>query len=292
MGTGRSTETSRELAEERVVRTFLERAAPVILESRTLDGERFDAVLALAKDVGLTREQLSCELRFLELRGVITSAPWDRLDVPDDVSRDRAEPAATATGSTPEGSPAAVAIPPPPPSTPEALSRFREVAEQRVTRYGAWTPKARQTIEADGAAVGLTPEQIAAALSAITAHQLPAALSSEASASADIGLPSQPSPAESFRRWVKQKLAGYPSVVLATDDEQGLVGVGAHRYHLAEVLAMHIVRDVATERDMRLERDLEGASCHSTVGGSSQCFVRRAEAPGVGCDGPAAAGAA
>ena len=33
---------------------------------------------------------------------------------------------------------------------------------------------------------------------------------------------------------------------------------------------MHIVRDVATERDMRLERDLDGASCHSTVGGSSQ----------------------
>jgi ribosomal protein S27E len=217
MGTGRSTETNRALAEERVVRTFLERAAPVILESRTLDGERFDAVLALAKDVGLTREQLSCELRFLELRGVITSTPWDRLDVPDDVSRDRA----------------------------------------------------RQRIEADGAAWGLTPEQIAAALSAITAHQLPAAVPSEASAPADIGLPSQPSPAESFRRWIKQKLAGYPSVVLAAEDEQGLVGVGAHRYHLAEVLAMHIVRDVATERDMRLERDLDAASCHSTVGGSS-----------------------
>ena len=75
MGIGRSTETSRELAEERVVRTFLERAASVILESRTLDGPRFEAVLALAKEVGLTREQLSCELRFLELRVVAVSPP-------------------------------------------------------------------------------------------------------------------------------------------------------------------------------------------------------------------------
>ena len=72
---GRSAETSRELADERTVRTFLERAAPIILESRTLEGERFEAVLALAEEIGLTREQLSCELRFLELRGVITSAP-------------------------------------------------------------------------------------------------------------------------------------------------------------------------------------------------------------------------
>ena len=58
--------------------------------------------------------------------------------------------------------------------------------------------------------------------------------------------------------------------MLATDDEQGLIGVGAHRYRLAEVLATHIVRDMVTERDMRLERDLDGASCHSTVGASSQ----------------------
>ncbi len=72
---GRSAETSRELADERAVRTFLERAAPIILETRTLEGERFEAVLALAEEIGLTREQLSCELRFLELRGVISSAP-------------------------------------------------------------------------------------------------------------------------------------------------------------------------------------------------------------------------
>ena len=58
--------------------------------------------------------------------------------------------------------------------------------------------------------------------------------------------------------------------MLATDDEQGLIGVGSHRYRLADVLATHIVRDIVTDMDMRLERDLEGASCHSTVGGSSQ----------------------
>jgi len=188
MGTGRAVETSREWAEERIVRTFLERAAAVILESRTLDGARFDTVLALAEEVGLTREQLACELRFLELRGVITSVPWQRLDTPDDGARQR--------GALP----------------------------------GAPAPPGRARRAAPAAA------------------QAPAQ--------------------DSFRRWIKQKLVGYPSVVLAADDERGLIGVGAHRYHLPEMLAMQIVREVATERDMRLERDLEGASCHSTVAGT------------------------
>ncbi len=82
--------------------------------------------------------------------------------------------------------------------------------------------------------------------------------------------PAEPSPSESFRRWIKQKFSGYASAILATDDEQGLVGVGVHRYRLAQVLATHIVRDVATEREIRLERDLDGASCNSTVGSSGQ----------------------
>ena len=133
MGTGRSTETSRELAEERVVRTFLERAASVILESRTLDGQRFDAVLALAKEVGLTREQLSCELRFLELRGVITSAPWDRLDTPDDVARS----VGSAGGSRDrlvDGRPAGATLPPPPaaPEVAGAVSRGGPAARDAV----------------------------------------------------------------------------------------------------------------------------------------------------------------
>ena len=249
---------------------FLERAASVILESRTLDGPRFDAVLALAKEVGLTREQLSCELRFLELRGVIASAPWERLNAPEGGSRSRA---ATAPAL-------------PTPAPPNALARFREVASQRVTRYGALTPNARQTLEADGAALGLNTDQIAAVLTAVAAHQIPAAVPVGAPAAADARLPAQPSPAESFRRWVKQKLAGYPSVVLAGEDEQGLIGVGAHRYHLAEVLAMSIVRDMATDRDMRLERDLDGASCHSTVGGSQQSLSEDPQHPEFDANDP------
>ncbi|MHB8970268.1 MAG: hypothetical protein ACYC3X_13565 [Pirellulaceae bacterium] len=231
MVTGRSAETNRELADERTVRTFLERAAPIILESRTLEGERFEAVLTLADAIGLTREQLSCELRFLELRGVISSAPWDRLDAPEEGPGGRVAPATAPVEQAPPRRPAETApekrpeftriAPPPPPSPPQP----------RVGVPPVPTPVP---------AVPATP------------------------------LPERPSPSESFRRWVQQKLAGYPSVVLATDDEQGLIGVGAHRYHLAEVLATHLVRDMVTQRDMRLERDLEGASCHSTVGASSQ----------------------
>jgi len=270
MGTGRSTDTGREFADERIVRTFLERAASVILESRTLDNARFDAVLALAQEVGLTREQLSCELRFLELRGVITSAPWDRLDMPDDASHDRrvAGPAA-----------------PPLPDASPLLARFREVVQQRLKPTGTLTAKARQAIEADGAALGLTAGQVAAALQAIVAHPAESPATDTARA-VDIGLPAQPSPSETFRGWVKQKLAGYPSVILAVDDEQGLIGVGTHRYHLAELLALDIVRDVATAREMRLERDLDGASCHSTAGGSSQMSAELSELPELDSQDP------
>jgi hypothetical protein len=259
MGTGRSTETSRELAEERVVRTFLERAASLILESRTLDGERFEAVVALAQEVGLTREQLSCELRFLELRGVITSAPWARLDQLEAAARDRGGVAAAALLA---------------PAAPELLTRFREVVQQRLARSGTLTAKVRQAIEADGAAIGLTPTQIAATLAAILAREAP---TDAAAAPAEPA----PSPTESYRRWVKQKLAGYPSVVLGADDEQGLIGVGTHRYHLAEILALDVVRDVALQRDMRLERDLDGASCHSTIGGSAPASSEESSEPAL-----------
>ncbi len=62
------------------MRRFLENAAPIILESRVLHGERFDAVVQLADELGLNRDQLACELRLLEQRGVITSAPWEQFD--------------------------------------------------------------------------------------------------------------------------------------------------------------------------------------------------------------------
>ncbi|MHB8861332.1 MAG: hypothetical protein ACYC6N_02930 [Pirellulaceae bacterium] len=309
MVTGRSAETSGELADERAVRTFLERAAPIILESRALEGERFEAVMRLAEECGLTREQLSCELRFLELRGVISSAPWHRLDVPEEglagLSGSAAlipappvpdGPEAKTTEKRVDRSPGASPAPPVPPQpragppphparsadVPVSLapaepfpvdadSRLRELIQQLVVRFGGLTPKVLQRIETEGAAWGLSPEQITAALMTVATYQPPEnPPPSAAPAAPDTQLPSRPSPAESFRRWVKQKLAGYPSVVLADDDEQGLIGVGVHRYHLAEVLATHIVRDMVTEQEMRLARDLDAASCHSTVGASSQ----------------------
>ncbi|MCU0962076.1 MAG: hypothetical protein MUF48_18435 [Pirellulaceae bacterium] len=222
-------EPNREVAEERVVRTFLERAASVILESRTLDGSRFDAVVALADEVGLSRQQLSCELRFLQLRGVITSFPGDQLDAADVVPP-------VPPGAAPSS---AVALPPgaepPLPTVPEPQSK----------------PEAPGTSSGGIAAPAASSPATTAPVPGPAPVPRPPAVPE--------------APADAYRRWVQQKLAGYPSVVLAEDDERGLIGVGTHRYRLADVLAGHIVRDVATAQDMRLARDLDGASCHSTV---------------------------
>ena len=179
------------------------------------------------RKLGLTREQLSCELRFLELRGVITGAPA--------VGSPRSAADDTRSGARYRGGAR---------RRPDGRAWRRCLTDRRRSSLGR--PR--------------RPD--------VASAQMPAGR-----------LPAPPSPTESFRRWVKQKLVGYPSVVLAAEDEQGLVGVGAHRYHLAEILAMDVVRDVATQRDMRLERDLDGASCHSTVGGSSQYSADEPGAP-------------
>ena len=230
MATARPAHNRNDSSDEQRVRAFLEQAAAVILESRTLSDARLDDVLALADHIGLTREQVSCELRLLEQRGVIHSAPWERLEGTPVAE----QPSAPAPA--PPGQPGRVASPPskPPPPTdarsaePPPVPRFAFAAQRSV-------------------ATGPPSER---------------APPSE--------LPAAPSPSESYRRWIHQKLAGYPSAVLATEDEEGLVGVGVHRYRLANVLAAHIVRDVATEQRLRLERDLEVASCHSTVAASGQ----------------------
>jgi hypothetical protein len=212
MATPEPTRNRRDDSGEQLVRAFLEQAAPVILESRTLDGARLDEVLALADQIGLSRDQVASELRWLEQRGVIRAAPWDRLEPPEGAPSDAPPDSADALPPAPRAAakPAPVSPPPaptvrttPPPPTPSPL-------------------------------------------------------------------PSQPTPSESFRRWTQQKLTGYPSAVLAIEDEQGLVGVGMHRFHLASVLASHIVRDVTTDQRIRLERDLDDASCHSTVAASGQ----------------------
>ena len=312
----------------------------------------------MSDEMGLTREQLSCELRFLELRGVISGVPWSRLDTPDiaqasptavpppvptpsapdttapskppeprpttaspglsspsptspsPTSPSPTSPSPTSPSPTPPSptppsptppsptppSPTARVEPPPPPPRPptptpptiskETEARLRELIAQQVARAGGWTPQVRIQVEVEAKQLGLTPEQVMAAIAAPTptataaptpppaptsaATSTPSAKPAPPAGEQPATLPAQPSPAESFRRWVKQKLAGYPSAVLATDDEQGLIGVGSHRYRLADVLATHIVRDIVTDMEMRLERDLEGASCHSTVGGASQ----------------------
>jgi hypothetical protein len=282
------------VADKRSVRAFLEHAAPIILESRVLEGERFRKVCALADRFGLTRDQLACELRLLEQRGVISSAPWHRLDAQwaanasdtksDQLKHDspsRAEkrrPAGKAASPQPSPSapperkaqspPEQVNVSP----TASALEALRQRAMKQLGRHGVITPKTRRKLEKAGKQAGLTSAQIAAVLESLPEPEGGPDSPGRGDAA---GAPPAPeagglSPSESFRRWAGQKLSDYPSSILATEDEDGLVGVGVHRYRLAQVLATHIVRDVATDQDVRLERDLDNASCNSTVGTSEQ----------------------
>jgi hypothetical protein len=294
MATGRPTGKNHE-ADERAVRSFLEKAAPIILESRVLDGKRFEAVCALADQLGLTRDQLACELRLLEQRGVIASAPWDQLD---DFAGSAQDDAAASTKSSPapaatRGTRGQAKIPtapaaqppgmPPPPDAIEistsamAIHALRDRALKILARRGALTPRTRRKLEKAGKHAGLSKSQIAAVLDALTVPDAEHAPAAETTAPTAAPRPTgrarqrpEFSPSESFRRWIQQKISDYASSMLATEDEKGLIGVGVHRYHLAEVLATHVVRDVTTERGIRLERDLDGASCNSTVGTSVQ----------------------
>ncbi len=321
MSTRTPSENDRQLADERNVRLFLERAAPIILESQVLDSPRFESVCELADRLGLSRDQLACELRLLQQRGVITSAPWDQLE---EHAQQTTTPVVDSANRPP-------CMPPPPApldvsTTVQAVQALQERAAKILQSRGTITPRTRRKLEQAGKQAGLSKSQIAAVLDALpqpgqkTAAiepPLPGAVELPQQApqtttppqtaapqpqqpqhqtnrgttnrvttnrgtanrgTAERGTalrrsfgrattaPGAPTPSELFRRWVDQKLSDFAASILAVDDEHGLVGVGVHRYHLAQVLASHIVRDVATERKVRLERDLDAASCNSTVG--------------------------
>jgi hypothetical protein len=327
MATEHSADDNREGADERAVRSFLENAAPIILESRTLDDSRFEAVQALALEFGLSDEQLACELQLLQQRGVISDAPWERLETSVDTSVRRLDsktkrrpippsrasrppspdkppaPPGTRSPASPSSpvkkapppktspteeqelpslpaerhddatpTPTSAGPPPPPAPTPSPRTRFRELVAQRLRQKKPLTRKSQKRLQSEGAAMGLTPEDVATILGSLIKRDSPGAppVAARQKTAPARSRPTDVSPSDRFRQWVTQKLAGYPSRVLALDDEQGLIGVGVHRHHLAKVLATHIVRDIATDREMRLERDLDDASCHATVAATSQ----------------------
>ncbi|MGM0489691.1 MAG: hypothetical protein ACQESR_23405 [Planctomycetota bacterium] len=309
MATENSAQHDSTMADERTVRSFLERAAPIILESEELDGPRFQTIRALADDYGLTPDQLACELRLLQQRGVISSAPWDQFE---DAATVGGEGKGTASGNDtvsdagPASNPSegnrreaagaggtegeefarygsAGAVPGSEPVDISTASQAIRALEQRarkiIARRGALSPRTRRKLEKAARQAGLSESQIASVLDSVTdqpgAGDSPPAVYSAEPPSDSRAVRSSPSsttrsPSELFRRWIDQKLSGYPSSILAIDDENGLVGVGIHRYHLASVLATHLVRDIATERGIRLERDLEDASCNSTVAAGEQ----------------------
>ncbi|MFW6169668.1 MAG: hypothetical protein ACODAD_04195 [Planctomycetota bacterium] len=325
MATENSTQHDSTMADERTVRSFLERAAPIILGSEELDGDRFQTIRALADQYGLTSDQLACELRLLQQRGVISSAPWDQFEdvvavgeggnqtawgnttvsdrEPGGQSPEtgRREVAGAGEGESKDkgegegegedegedeefaGYDSAGAVPVSEPveasTASAAIGALEERARKIIARRGTLSPRTRRKLEKAARQAGLSESQIASVLDAlpdqIGSGDPPPPVSSGTPPSDRRGGQTSPpstthSPSELFRRWIDQKLSGYPASILAVDDENGLVGVGIHRYHLASVLATHLVRDVATECGIRLERDLEGASCNSTVASGSQ----------------------
>ncbi|MBM4090273.1 MAG: hypothetical protein FJ276_12750, partial [Planctomycetes bacterium] len=235
MATGKSAAENGNGADERAVRTFLERAAPIILASRALDEAQCDAVIAVADKLGLSRQQLLCELRLLEQRGVITSAPWDRIDARDGhpaAARDARPappggPAAKSARTAPEpdgrrqlDSPRPEAAPrgpagsdsatgpasgPPRVSSPakRRQDQFRELALKRLGTANSMTPRLRRQLVADGTGMGLSSEEVNSVLFSlprttppVPPHAVPAAPAQPAGTSPPVAGPTAHTPAE------------------------------------------------------------------------------------------------
>ena len=280
-------------SDQRRVQEFLEKAAPIILESRVLQGAPLRSVLSIAVEMGLSRRQMDLELKQLLDRGVIESVAWSELDPqpPDDDPPEddpRQQGAAPRSPSSPQKpdrsrvrppSPAPAARPqsgPPPvrkpksrldraPATASAFQQYREFAQRLITKYGGVTPQCHELLAAEATRLGLSGKAVERALESLSSRNRNGDLPQPPVTPEQDPPTSEQAPADAFRDWVAQQLATYPSAALAVDDERGLVAVGVHKHRLAEVLAVHVVRDVATQRDMRLERDLEGASYNSTM---------------------------
>jgi hypothetical protein len=274
--------------DQRRIQEFLEQAAPIILQNRRLEGKALSAVVTLATDLGVPNRRLHDELRHLVARGVIATVAWEALPPPESGQRDAA-PEPTAGGGTRKPEPRRVrpsSLPPaakpkssPPPVrkprarpaaeaavSTAAVDHFRRMAQQLIAQHGGVTPTCHKLLATEAERLGLQADDLETVLQSLSTQEPAEPLPAPPVASeeeADVG--PRESPADAFRQWVHSQLIAYPSAVLTVDDEIGLVGVGVHRHRLAEVLAVHVVRDVATELEKRLERDLEGASYNSTM---------------------------
>lgn len=273
-------------ADQRRVQEFLEQAAPIILENRELQGASLQAVATMAAGMGISQRQMTDELQQLVARGVVASVAWNDLPTEevdaelDEVQPDssgkkkpdpkRVRPPSLAEAAKPRSGPPPVRKPNSQatelPGGLPAVEQFRSLAQQLIAQHGGVTPKCHELLATEAARLDLTEGDLDSILESLSTRG-PSAVVPEPPVVTDDNnaLGTDEAPADAFRGWVTQQLASYPSAVLAVDDEAGLVGVGVHRHRLAEVLAAHLVRDVATERDMRLERDLEGASYNSTM---------------------------
>ena len=220
---------------------------------------------------------------------------------------DSPRPAAEARGPAESDSATAPTSGPPRVSSPakRRQDQFRELALKRLGTANSMTPRLRRQLVADGTGMGLSSEEINSVLFSlprttppVPPHAVPAAPAQPAGTSPPVAGPAAhtpadpplaappvappPSdadsakekpktpPAEIFGKWVTEQLARLATDVLTADDEASLVGVGIHRFRLARVLATHVLRDAAEDRGMRLERDLNDASCHSTADASAQ----------------------
>jgi hypothetical protein len=156
--------------EERKLQRFLDRAAPVVLESSVLDTTRWGQLVALAEEMELTDEQLRRTIAELRERGVIQKIEVTAPKPPPLPNQGPSEP----KPEVPEEEEAdfSLAAPPPPPRIAaeephppspkyaERIEKFRRMATAIIARHRGTGPKAQVLLAAAAEELGL-PEEVA-----------------------------------------------------------------------------------------------------------------------------------
>src|SRR5262245_45694913 len=121
------------------VQRFLERAAPLFLDHRQLDQEAWAALRDLARQHGLTDEELESVVKTLQRRGVIAQpkAPTDSREIEIDEDESNAD---LLLETTPPPAPPPVA---PPSARPTALSSSRWAESDERKLFSTFLDRAR-----------------------------------------------------------------------------------------------------------------------------------------------------
>jgi hypothetical protein len=255
MAIGEPFDANLEYSEDRAVHRFLEQAAPIILESSTLAGNNLEAVVALARRLGLSHQQLRDQLWALEQRGGIVQVAWSQFELTGESRPQRTVPRSGSTATIPPASDDQ--------ASPQ-LEEFRQLAERVLGRNDLPLVEIQKQLETATESLGLTASDVENVLNSIEIP-LPPPPSPDPAMESQAVLSEPRSAAEAFHRHVSCQVAGCASQTLSRDAEAELIATGTQHYQLIDMLAVDIVRQAASEQGIRLQRDLEDASCHATA---------------------------